>query len=142
MARRAWAARLTGADLAEGIRGRGLSAPEAVPEEVRSLQAPAALAGFGLTMIGPLLLHEGSEEQKREHLPRSSAARSLVPGNSEPGAGSTSPACRRAVADGRLLHHQRTENLDLLRGCADSCSSFVPIRMPRSTPASAFVLMT
>src|SRR5437773_6463200 len=27
------------------------------------------LTGFGLSMIGPLLLQEGSEEQRREHLP-------------------------------------------------------------------------
>ena len=52
--------------------GGGLSAAEAkvLAEEMRKLRLRPALAGFGLTMIGPLLLHEGDEEQKREHLPR------------------------------------------------------------------------
>jgi alkylation response protein AidB-like acyl-CoA dehydrogenase len=53
-------------------------------------------------MIGPLLLHEGSEEQKREHLPR--IVRGEVrwcQGYSEPGSGSDlASLTTRAVADG------------------------------------------
>ena len=45
--------------------GGGLSREEAkiLQEEMRILRLRPPLAGFGLTMIGPLLLHEGSEEQ-------------------------------------------------------------------------------
>ena len=47
------------------------------------------LTGFGLSMIGPLLLQEGSEALKREHLPK--IVRGEIrwcQGYSEPGAGS------------------------------------------------------
>ena len=84
--------------------GGGLSPAEAkiLQEEMRKLRLRPALAGFGLTMIGPLLLHEGSEEQKREHLPR--IVRGEVrwcQGYSEPGAGSDLASLQtRAVPDG------------------------------------------
>jgi alkylation response protein AidB-like acyl-CoA dehydrogenase len=84
--------------------GGGLSPAEgkALQEEMRSLKLRPALAGFGLTMIGPLLLHEASEELKREHLPR--IARGEVrwcQGYSEPGAGSDLAGLQtRAVPDG------------------------------------------
>ena len=84
--------------------GGGLSAAEskALQEEMRALKLRPALAGFGLTMIGPLLLHEGSEEQKREHLPR--IVRGEIrwcQGYSEPGAGSDlAGLATRAVPDG------------------------------------------
>jgi acyl-CoA dehydrogenase len=52
--------------------GGGLSRGEAkiLAGEMRQLKLPAPLVGFGLTMIGPTLLQFGSEEQKKEHLPR------------------------------------------------------------------------
>jgi alkylation response protein AidB-like acyl-CoA dehydrogenase len=84
--------------------GGGLSAAEAkvLHEEMRALKLRPALAGFGLTMIGPLLLSEGNEEQKREHLPR--IVRGEVrwcQGYSEPGSGSDLASLQtRAVADG------------------------------------------
>jgi alkylation response protein AidB-like acyl-CoA dehydrogenase len=84
--------------------GGGLSAAEAkvLQEEMRALKLRPALGGFGLTMIGPLLLHEGNEEQKREHLPR--IVRGEVrwcQGYSEPGSGSDLASLQtRAVADG------------------------------------------
>jgi len=84
--------------------GGGLSPAEAkiLRDEMRSLKLRPAVAGFGLTMIGPLLLHEGSEEQKREHLPP--IVRGEIrwcQGYSEPGAGSDLAGLQtRAVADG------------------------------------------
>jgi alkylation response protein AidB-like acyl-CoA dehydrogenase len=61
-----------------------------------------ALIGFGLTMIGPLLLQEGSEELKREHLPR--IVRGDVrwcQGYSEPGSGSDLASLQtKAIRDG------------------------------------------
>ncbi len=84
--------------------GGGLSRDEAkvLADEMHALKLRPALAGFGLTMIGPLLLHEGSEEQKREHLPK--IVRGEVrwcQGYSEPGAGSDLASLQtRAVHDG------------------------------------------
>jgi len=65
-------------------------------------EAPPCLTGFGLTMIGPLLLHEGSEEQKQrasaEDRPREIR---WCQGYSEPGAGSDLASLQtRAVPDG------------------------------------------
>src|SRR5215470_14510467 len=84
--------------------GGGLTREEAkiLAEEMRDLKLRPALAGFGLTMIGPLLLVEGSEEQKREHLPK--IVRGEIrwcQGYSEPGAGSDLAGLQtRAVCDG------------------------------------------
>ena len=84
--------------------GGGLSPAEGkvLQEEMRALKLRPALAGFGLTMIGPLLLHEASDEIKREHLPR--IVRGEVrwcQGYSEPGAGSDLAGLQtRAVPDG------------------------------------------
>ena len=100
MAERGWTAPIWPKEYGGG----GLSAAEAkvLQDEMRALKLRPALAGFGLTMIGPLLLHEGSEEQKREHLPR--IVRGEVrwcQGYSEPGAGSDLASLQaRAVADG------------------------------------------
>jgi len=71
--------------------GAGLSKDQAkvLAEEMRRLRAKPALIGFGLTMIGPLLLQYGSDEQKRRFLPE--ICRGEVrwcQGYSEPGAGS------------------------------------------------------
>jgi alkylation response protein AidB-like acyl-CoA dehydrogenase len=84
--------------------GGGLSKSEArvLREETGRLSLPAPLIGFGLTMIGPTLLQFGTEEQKREHLPR--IVRGEIrwcQGYSEPGAGSDLASLQtRAVRDG------------------------------------------
>jgi acyl-CoA dehydrogenase len=84
--------------------GGGLSAAEAkvLAEEMARLRLRPPLVGFGLTMIGPLLLQVATEEQKREHLPR--IVRGEVrwcQGYSEPGAGSDLASLQtRAVRDG------------------------------------------
>ena len=87
--------------------GGGLSRAEAkvLAEEMAKLRVRPPLAGFGLTMIGPLLLQEGNEEQKREHLPR--IVRGEIrwcQGYSEPGAGSDLAGLQtRAVRDGDVF---------------------------------------
>lgn len=84
--------------------GAGLSRAEAkvLAEEMTALSLRAPLFGFGLAMIGPLLLQEGSEALKKEHLPR--IARGEVrwcQGYSEPGAGSDlASLSTKAVRDG------------------------------------------
>jgi alkylation response protein AidB-like acyl-CoA dehydrogenase len=87
--------------------GGGLSRAEAkvLAEEMGKLRLRPPLAGFGLTMIGPLLLQEGNEEQKREHLPR--IVRGEIrwcQGYSEPGAGSDLAGLQtRAIRDGDVF---------------------------------------
>jgi alkylation response protein AidB-like acyl-CoA dehydrogenase len=84
--------------------GGGLSKEQAkvLAEEMAKLRLRPALIGFGLTMIGPLLLQVGSEEQKREHLP--AIVRGDIrwcQGYSEPGAGSDLAGLQtRAVREG------------------------------------------
>ena len=84
--------------------GGGLSVEEnlLLDQELRRINAPAPLAGHGLTMIGPAILEFGTAEQCREHLPL--IARGEIrwcQGYSEPGAGSDLASLQmRAVEDG------------------------------------------
>lgn len=71
--------------------GGGLSADEArvLAQEMRALGCRPPLQSFGIWMLGPALLKFGSEDQKREHLPK--IARGEIrwcQGYSEPNAGS------------------------------------------------------
>jgi alkylation response protein AidB-like acyl-CoA dehydrogenase len=87
--------------------GGGLSKAEAkvLAEEMAKLRLRPPLTGFGLAMIGPLLLQEGSEELKREHLPP--IVRGEIrwcQGYSEPGAGSDLASLQtKAVRDGDVF---------------------------------------
>ena len=71
-------------------------------EEMQRINAPAALTGHGLTMIGPAILEFGHDAQCREHLPP--IARGEIrwcQGYSEPGAGSDlASLAMRADEDG------------------------------------------
>jgi alkylation response protein AidB-like acyl-CoA dehydrogenase len=84
--------------------GGGLTKEQAkvLAEEMAKQKLRPPLIGFGLEMIGPLILQVGNEEQKREHLPR--IVRGEVrwcQGYSEPGAGSDLAGLQaRAVRDG------------------------------------------
>jgi alkylation response protein AidB-like acyl-CoA dehydrogenase len=84
--------------------GGGLSKEEAkvLAEEMARIGARPPLVGFGLAMIGPLLLQEGGGELKKTHLPP--IVRGEIrwcQGYSEPGAGSDLASLRtRAVRDG------------------------------------------
>ncbi len=84
--------------------GGGLSKAEAkiLSEEMRRLRIKPPLVGFGLTMIGPLLLEYGSEEQKLRFL--NEVCRGEIrwcQGYSEPDAGSDLASLRtRAILDG------------------------------------------
>jgi len=84
--------------------GGGLGKAEAkiLSQEMAKLGLRAPLVGFGLTMIGPLLLQEASEELKRIHLPL--IVRGEIrwcQGYSEPGAGSDLAGLQtRAIIDG------------------------------------------
>jgi alkylation response protein AidB-like acyl-CoA dehydrogenase len=84
--------------------GAGLSREEGriFEAELAKRKVPPPLSGFGLTMIGPTLLQYGSDELKREHLPR--IARGEIrwcQGYSEPNAGSDLASLQcSAVRDG------------------------------------------
>lgn len=87
MASRGWTAPTWPRDYGGG----GLSASEAqvLAQELTRIKARPPLFSFGVWMLGPVLLEYGSEEQKREHLPR--IVRGEIrwcQGYSEPGAGS------------------------------------------------------
>src|SRR5690606_10228263 len=79
--------------------GGGLSREEdkVLKEEMARLKARLPVQSFGIWMLGPALLRFGSEEQKREHLPKI-ARREIrwCKGYSEPNAGSdpASPTTR------------------------------------------------
>ncbi|MCC6848668.1 MAG: acyl-CoA dehydrogenase family protein [Deltaproteobacteria bacterium] len=84
--------------------GGGLSKAEGkvLAEEMARLSLRPPLTGFGLSMIGPLLLQEGSEELREEHLPP--IVRGEIrwcQGYSEPGSGSDLASLQtKAVRDG------------------------------------------
>lgn len=84
--------------------GAGLTKDEALvlDQELIRLAMPPAVVGFGLTMLGPTLLHFGNAEQKAEHLPAIVDGRARwSQGYSEPGAGSDLASLQmKAVQEG------------------------------------------
>jgi acyl-CoA dehydrogenase len=71
--------------------GGGLDAEEVkiLKEEMSKIGARRALDSFGISMLGPALLHFGNEEQKLEHLPKIAGGEiRWCQGYSEPNAGS------------------------------------------------------
>ena len=100
MAERGWTAPMW----PQEYGGGGLSKQEAkiLAEEMAKLHLRPPLIGFGLSMIGPLLLQEGSDELRKQHLP--AIIRGEIrwcQGYSEPGAGSDLASLHtKAVRDG------------------------------------------
>jgi alkylation response protein AidB-like acyl-CoA dehydrogenase len=90
----------------EEYGGAGLSPMEQfiLKQEIAEAGAPA-VGGSGLHMLGPTLILNGSEEQRREHLPRIlSGEATWAQGFSEPGAGSDlASLATRARRDGDEL---------------------------------------
>jgi acyl-CoA dehydrogenase len=81
--------------------GGGLDAAGAkvIAQELERVRLPTPLTGFGLQMIGPTLLQFGTEEQKREHIPK--IVRGEIrwgQGYSEPNAGSDLASLQTAAA--------------------------------------------
>ena len=83
--------------------GAGMSVTEQFifNEEMAESRAPQ-VGGMGVTMIGPTLILYGSDDQKKEHLPRiTSGEVQWCQGYSEPGSGSDLASLQtRAVRDG------------------------------------------
>jgi acyl-CoA dehydrogenase len=84
--------------------GGGLSQEEhsVLQQELFNIRARPVLTSFGISMLGPVLLEFGTEEQKLEHIPR--IVRGEIrwcQGYSEPAAGSDLASLQtRAVLDG------------------------------------------
>ena len=98
MASRGW----TVPDWPTAYGGGGLSPAEAkiLREEMAAINARNPLYSFGISMLGPALLKYGTEEQKREHLPK--IARGEIrwcQGYSEPGAGSDLAGLQTSAVD-------------------------------------------
>jgi len=111
----------------EAMAARGLTAPTWPAEygggglapdqakfllaELRRLGLPLPLVGFGLSMIGPTLLQFGSDEQKREHLPKITRGEiRWAQGYSEPNAGSdlaSVQATARFAGDELIINGQK-----------------------------------
>ncbi|MEI8357406.1 MAG: acyl-CoA dehydrogenase family protein [Deltaproteobacteria bacterium] len=116
--------------------GGGLDKPEArvLGQEMAALGLRPPLIGFGLNMIGPLLLQEGSEELKKTHLP--AIIRGEIrwcQGYSEPGSGSDLASLQtRAVVDGDdfVLNGQK-----VWTSYADQCDwMFILVRTDTQAP--------
>jgi acyl-CoA dehydrogenase len=79
--------------------------------ELRQRNLPTPLVGFGLSMIGPTLLQFGTDEQRREHLPRIVRGEiRWAQGYSEPNAGSdlaSLAASARITGDDIVINGQK-----------------------------------
>lgn len=84
--------------------GRGATHMEQVifTEENMRLGAPPEVNGMGINMVGPMLMHYGTEAQRQRHLQRILSAEDIwCQGFSEPGSGSDlASLSTRAVEDG------------------------------------------
>jgi len=93
--------------------GRGLSLVEeaVVQEELVRAGSPQLLGLFGLTMVGPVLISHGTEEQKHRFLSNILSAKEIwCQGFSEPGAGSDLAAVStraQITDDGFLVSGQK-----------------------------------
>jgi alkylation response protein AidB-like acyl-CoA dehydrogenase len=85
-----------------GGRGATLTQQLIYDEELARAGAPMLVNGGGIGLVGPTLMHWGSEEQRHRYLPKILAAEELwCQGYSEPGSGSDLAALQtRAIADG------------------------------------------
>jgi len=84
--------------------GRGASVMQRLiyREELSRLGLNEPMVGMGINLIGPTLIHWGTEEQKKNHIPKILKAEEVwCQGYSEPGAGSDLASVQtRAVDDG------------------------------------------
>ena len=88
----------------EKYGGGGLNKDElrVLQEELGRIHARPALSSFGISMLGPVLLEMGTEEQIQEHIPKIIRGEiRWCQGYSEPGSGSDLASLQtRAVVDG------------------------------------------
>ncbi|MCS6925614.1 MAG: acyl-CoA dehydrogenase family protein [Candidatus Binatia bacterium] len=88
-----------------GGRGATLIEQLIFHEEMERVQAPPPANVLGLLMAGPVIMHWGTEEQKKRYLPRILSGEEIwCEGLSEPGAGSDLASLQtRAAEDGDVF---------------------------------------
>ena len=102
-----------GVDWPKEWGGRGLTAVEKaiLNAEMARADAPPIANFLGLSLLGPALIHHGTEEQRRRFIPKMLTADEIwCQGFSEPGAGSDLAGIRtRAVREGDVyrIHGQK-----------------------------------
>ena len=87
---------------AYGGRGATLEQMVVYNEEMVRARAPGIVNGLGIMLVGPTLIHWGTEEQKQRYVPKILSAEEIwCQGYSEPSAGSDVASLKtRAVEDG------------------------------------------
>jgi alkylation response protein AidB-like acyl-CoA dehydrogenase len=85
-----------------GGRGATITQQYIYDEELSRIGAPQLVNGQGIGLVGPTLMHWGTEEQRRRYLQKMLAAEEIwCQGYSEPGSGSDLASLQtRAVEDG------------------------------------------
>jgi len=95
-----------------GGRSLDLVSEAVIQEELVRAEAPQLLGLFGLTMVGPVLIQHGTEEQKARYLSRILSAEDIwCQGFSEPNAGSDLAAIKTRAVPGKkgyLVSGQKT----------------------------------
>jgi alkylation response protein AidB-like acyl-CoA dehydrogenase len=87
---------------AYGGRGATLEQQVVYNEEMVRARAPGLVNGLGISLVGPTLIHWGTEEQKKRYIPKILSADEIwCQGYSEPNAGSDVASLQtRAVEEG------------------------------------------
>jgi alkylation response protein AidB-like acyl-CoA dehydrogenase len=85
-----------------GGRGASLTQQLIYDEELARAGAPSLVNAQGIALVGPTLMHWGTEDQRQRHLPKMLSAEEIwCQGYSEPGSGSDLASLQtRAVEDG------------------------------------------
>jgi alkylation response protein AidB-like acyl-CoA dehydrogenase len=85
-----------------GGRGATITQQYIYDEELNRAGAPQLVNGQGIGLVGPTLMHLGTEEQRQRYLPKMLAAEEIwCQGYSEPGSGSDLASLQtRAIEDG------------------------------------------
>ncbi len=85
-----------------GGRGAGILQTIVYNQELARVRAPLPAIGFGPSLLGPTLMHWGTEEQKQRYIPKIISGDEVwCQGYSEPGSGSDLASLQtRAVEDG------------------------------------------
>jgi alkylation response protein AidB-like acyl-CoA dehydrogenase len=85
-----------------GGRGASITQQYIYDEELNRAGAPQLVNGQGIGLVGPTLMHWGTDEQRQRYLPKMLAAEEIwCQGYSEPGSGSDLASLQtRAVEDG------------------------------------------
>jgi alkylation response protein AidB-like acyl-CoA dehydrogenase len=94
----------TGIDWPKEYGGRGASILQTIVyhQELARVNAPLPFIGSGVGLIGPTLMHWGTDEQKKRHISKARTGEEIwCQGYSEPGSGSDLASLQtRAVEDG------------------------------------------